>query len=75
MPWFEYGLMELADERVVKDHPDWVLAKANGERTMTMHGRHRMSWCEPGSPRGEGTLYSVGGGVTSEMRPRWPAIG
>ncbi len=29
MPWFEYGLMELADERVVKDHPDWVLAKAN----------------------------------------------
>ena len=50
MPWFEYGLMEPADARVVKDHPDWVLAKANGEQTMTMHGRHRMAWLNPAHP-------------------------
>jgi uncharacterized lipoprotein YddW (UPF0748 family) len=51
MPWFEYGLMEPADAQVVKDHPDWVLAKANGERTMTMHGRHRMAWLNPAHPK------------------------
>ena len=50
MPWFEYGLMEPADARVVEDNPDWVLAKANGERTMTMHGRHRMSWLNSAHP-------------------------
>ena len=26
MPWFEYGLMEPANARFVKDNPDWVLA-------------------------------------------------
>jgi len=50
MPWFEYGLMEPANARVVKDNPDWILAKANGERTMTMHGDHRMAWLNPAHP-------------------------
>ena len=50
MPWFEYGLMEPADAAVVRDNPSWVLAKANGQRWMTMHGNHRMAWLNPAHP-------------------------
>ena len=38
MPWCEYGLMEPADAAVVREHPEWVLAKADGQRWMAMHG-------------------------------------
>ncbi len=50
MPWFEYGLMEPADAAVVRNHPSWVLAKANGQRWMSMHGNHRMAWLNPAHP-------------------------
>ena len=50
MPWFEYGLMEPANAEVVKRHPEWVLAKANGQTSMTMHGSHRMAWLNPAHP-------------------------
>ena len=49
IPWFEYGLMEPADAAVVQAHPDWVLAKADGSRSMTMHGK-QMSWLNPAHP-------------------------
>ena len=51
MPWFEYGLMEPADAAVVQNHPDWVLARADGQRWMTMHGNHRMAWLNPAHPQ------------------------
>ena len=50
MPWFEYGLMEPADSAVVHENPSWVLAKANGQRWMAMHGNHRMAWLNPAHP-------------------------
>ena len=49
IPWFEYGLMEPADSRVVQNHPDWILAKANGNPIMTMHGKD-MVWLNPAHP-------------------------
>ena len=50
MPWFEYGLMEPADSSIVRNNPSWVLAKANGQRWMAMHGNHRMAWLNPAHP-------------------------
>ena len=50
MPWFEYGLMEPVDSAVVHENPSWVLAKANGQRWMAMHGNHRMAWLNPAHP-------------------------
>ena len=50
MPWFEYGLMEPADSEVVRNHPEWVLARADGQRWMLLHGRHRMAWLNPAHP-------------------------
>ena len=50
MPWFEYGLMEPADAAVVQEHPEWVLAKADGQRWIAMHGDHRMAWFNPAHP-------------------------
>ncbi|QNJ20540.1 hypothetical protein SynA1825c_02245 [Synechococcus sp. A18-25c] len=50
IPWFEYGLMEPADAAVVQNNPEWVLAKANGSRSMTMHGK-QMSWLNPAHPQ------------------------
>ena len=51
MPWFEYGLMEPADAAVVREHPEWVLARADGQRWMAMHGDHRMAWLNPAHPQ------------------------
>ncbi|MGB1775419.1 MAG: glycoside hydrolase family 10 protein [Synechococcus sp.] len=50
MPWFEYGLMEPADSAVLDANPDWVLARADGQRWMELHGNHRMSWLNPAHP-------------------------
>ena len=50
MPWFEYGLMEPATSQVVQHNPEWVLARADGQRWMTMHGSHRMAWLNPAHP-------------------------
>ena len=50
IPWFEYGLMEPADAAVVQNNPEWVLAKADGSRSMTMHGK-QMSWLNPAHPQ------------------------
>ena len=50
MPWFEYGLMEPADSAVVRDHPEWVLARSDGQTWMTMHGNHRMALLNPAHP-------------------------
>ena len=50
MPWFEYGLMEPADSEVVRNHPEWVLARADGQRWLFLHGRHRMAWLNPAHP-------------------------
>ena len=51
MPWFEYGLMEPADSDVVRRNPEWVLARADGQTWMTMHGSHRMAWLNPAHPQ------------------------
>lgn len=50
IPWFEYGLMEPANAAVVQNNPEWVLAKADGSRSMTMHGK-QMSWLNPAHPQ------------------------
>ena len=49
IPWFEYGLMEPADAAVVKEHPEWVLTRRNGNPVMTMHGKE-MVWLNPAHP-------------------------
>ncbi|MFM9102617.1 MAG: glycoside hydrolase family 10 protein, partial [Cyanobium sp.] len=38
VPWFEYGLMEPGDAEVVRQHPDWVLRRADGSALYAMHG-------------------------------------
>ena len=50
VPWFEYGLMEPADAQVVHDNPEWVLARADGDPVMTMHGK-KMVWLNPAHPQ------------------------
>ena len=49
IPWFEYGLMEPASSAVVQQHPEWVLARADGNTIMTMHGK-QMVWLNPAHP-------------------------
>ena len=49
IPWFEYGLMEPANSNVVKQHPDWILAKADGSSIVLMHGKE-MVWLNPAHP-------------------------
>ena len=49
IPWFEYGLMEPADAAVVKQHPEWVLTRRDGNPVMTMHGKE-MVWLNPAHP-------------------------
>ena len=50
VPWFEYGLMEPATAEVVQENPDWVLARANGDPMMKMHGKE-MVWLNPAHPK------------------------
>ncbi|MCX5949559.1 MAG: family 10 glycosylhydrolase [Cyanobacteria bacterium] len=38
IPWFEYGLMEPADAEVVRQHPEWVLRRADGSSLYALHG-------------------------------------
>ena len=38
VPWFEYGLMEPGDAEVVRQHPEWVLRRADGSALYAMHG-------------------------------------
>ena len=49
VPWFEYGLMEPADSGVARDHPDWILAKADGSTILQLHGKP-MVWLNPAHP-------------------------
>ena len=49
IPWFEYGLMEPADSAIVRQQPEWVLARADGTTIMTMHGK-KMVWLNPAHP-------------------------
>ncbi len=49
VPWFEYGLMEPADSEVVKQHPEWVLKRLDGDPLMLMHGYQRV-WLNPAHP-------------------------
>ena len=49
IPWFEYGLMEPADAAIVRQQPEWVLARADGSTVMTMHGKN-MVWLNPAHP-------------------------
>jgi len=49
IPWFEYGLMEPADSEAVKNNPEWVLAKADGNPVVKMHGKE-MVWLNPAHP-------------------------
>ena len=49
IPWFEYGLMEPADSEIVQQQPEWVLARANGNSVMPMHGK-KMVWLNPAHP-------------------------
>ncbi len=58
VPWFEYGLMEPADAEVVRQHPDWVLRRADGSALFAMHGASLASsplkdlrvWLNPAHP-------------------------
>ncbi|MFN7900045.1 MAG: glycoside hydrolase family 10 protein [Synechococcaceae cyanobacterium] len=58
IPWFEYGLMEPADAEVVRQHPDWVLQRADGSSLYAMHGanlktsplRDLRVWLNPAHP-------------------------
>ena len=38
VPWFEYGLMEPGDAEVVRQHPEWLLRRADGSALFAMHG-------------------------------------
>ena len=49
IPWFEYGLMEPSDSTIVSQNPEWVLAHADGNIVMTMHGK-KMVWLNPAHP-------------------------
>ena len=49
IPWFEYGMMEPAHSAAVKANPDWVLAKADGNSVVRMHGKE-MVWLNPAHP-------------------------
>ena len=49
IPWFEYGLMEPQSSAIVTQHPEWVLARADGTSVMTMHGK-KMVWLNPAHP-------------------------
>jgi uncharacterized lipoprotein YddW (UPF0748 family) len=49
IPWFEYGLMEPADSEAVQNNSDWVLAKADGNPVVKMHGKE-MVWLNPAHP-------------------------
>ena len=49
IPWFEYGLMEPADSAIVRQRPEWVLARVDGTTIMTMHGKN-MVWLNPAHP-------------------------
>jgi uncharacterized lipoprotein YddW (UPF0748 family) len=50
IPWFEYGLMEPADAAVVKEHPEWVLQKADGSPITMLHNKP-MVWLNPAHPQ------------------------
>jgi uncharacterized lipoprotein YddW (UPF0748 family) len=58
VPWFEYGLMEPGDAEVVRQHPDWVLRRADGSALYAMHGaslstsplRDLRVWLNPAHP-------------------------
>ncbi len=50
IPWFEYGLMEPADAAVVKEHPDWLLRKADGSPITMLHNKP-MVWLNPAHPQ------------------------
>jgi uncharacterized lipoprotein YddW (UPF0748 family) len=58
IPWFEYGLMEPADSAIVREHPDWVLARRDGSRFYAMHGANLQTsplrdlrvWLNPAHP-------------------------
>ncbi len=58
LPWFEYGLMEPGDAEVVRQHPDWVLRRADGSALYAMHGaslstsplRDLRVWLNPAHP-------------------------
>jgi uncharacterized lipoprotein YddW (UPF0748 family) len=49
IPWFEYGLMEPATAEVVRNQPEWVLAKRDGSTGVAMHGT-TMVWLNPAHP-------------------------
>ena len=49
IPWFEYGLMEPATAAVVRQQPEWVLAKRDGSTGVAMHGT-TMVWLNPAHP-------------------------
>ena len=42
--------MEPDDAEVVKLHPDWVLARADGNPVVKMHGNHKRVWLNPAHP-------------------------
>ena len=58
VPWFEYGLMEPGDAEVVRQHPDWVLRRADGSALYAMHGANLATsplkdlrvWLNPAHP-------------------------
>ena len=49
IPWFEYGLMEPTEAEVVRQQPEWVLARRDGRSAYPMHGR-TMVWLNPAHP-------------------------
>jgi uncharacterized lipoprotein YddW (UPF0748 family) len=70
VPWFEYGLMQPADSDAVLNNPDWVLAKANGNPVVRMHGKE-MVWLNPAHPEVKERFI----GLVVEVLQRCPVHG
>jgi len=81
IPWFEHGLMELADAAVVKANPEWILKRRDGSAHYAMHGadlkrsplKDLRVWLNPTHPgvqeRFIGLVYGDAEALPAERHP------
>ncbi len=65
IPWFEFGLMMPAESELVKQHPDWVTAKSDGDSTWMEGGRIPRVWLSPSHPEVQDFIVNL---VTETVR-------